>query len=307
MAVLGPNDCNLRLIRSSFHINVVARDGLLLLEGEDANVEQAARVVQSLRDQAGHSDRILISEVEDLIDMAQRGIGSDRGNGIEVFRRDITIVPRTTGQEQYVQAVHGNDIVFAIGPAGTGKTYLAVAKAVSELKQGLYRRIVLARPAVEAGEKLGFLPGDPAEKINPYLRPLYDALNEMIDYEQMRRFVERDTIEVAPLAFMRGRTLNRAFVILDEAQNTTRTQMKMFLTRLGVRSKAVITGDITQIDLPRGEVSGLIHARDLLSNLPGIAFCHLSRHDIVRHPLVQHIVDAYEAEDRRENERASET
>jgi len=212
---------------------------------------------------------------------------------------DVSCVkPRTEGQARYLTAMEAHDIVFCIGPAGTGKTYLAVARAITALRNGVVKKIILARPAVEAGEKLGFLPGDYQAKVNPYLKPIYDALNTFLEFQQLRRLLEYEIIEVAPLAYMRGRNLADAFIILDEAQNTTSEQMKMFLTRMGERSKIVVTGDITQIDLPFGKTSGLIEAQALLSNIPGIGFVYLTRADIVRHPLVQSIVDAYETKSR---------
>ena len=209
------------------------------------------------------------------------------------------MVPRTPGQKEYVRAIETNDIVIAVGPAGTGKTYLAVACAVAALRRGQFRRLVLTRPAVEAGEHLGFLPGDFHAKVNPYLRPLYDALEDLIDFDEVQRTIARDVIEVAPLAYMRGRTLDRSFIILDEAQNTSPEQMKMFLTRMGRSSKLVVTGDVTQVDLPHGAKSGLLHSREVLKGVQGIGFVSLGRPDIVRHALVQEIVDAYEAEDER--------
>lgn len=295
LAVLGSHDRNLRLIREALNVNIVVRNGVVRVDGTDEQVEQTSRAFQELRQIAIQRDIVRSADVETVLDRLF-STSEELGGSIEVFRHDTIVRPRSKGQEKYVEAMSKHDVSFAIGPAGTGKTYLAVAMAVSSLKRGLYRRIVLARPAVEAGERLGFLPGDPQEKVNPYLRPLYDALADMVDYQLIRRYMERDIIEVAPLAFMRGRTLNRAFVILDEAQNTTRLQMKMFLTRLGSHSKAVITGDITQTDLPDGEVSGLAHARHLLKSIEGIHFCYLNRLDIVRHRLVQDIVDAYENE-----------
>jgi phosphate starvation-inducible PhoH-like protein len=209
------------------------------------------------------------------------------------------VVPRTPGQKEYVRAIRTHDIVVAVGPAGTGKTYLAVACAVAALRRGEFRRLVLTRPAVEAGEHLGFLPGDLQAKVNPYLRPLYDALEDLIEFDEVQRTIARDVIEIAPLAYMRGRTLDRCFIILDEGQNTSPEQMKMFLTRMGRSSKVIVTGDVTQVDLPRGARSGLLHAREVLRDVKGIAFVTLGRADIVRHPLVQEIVDAYEAEDAR--------
>jgi len=216
-----------------------------------------------------------------------------------IFRRFTDIAPKSEGQKKYLAEIDANDIVFSIGPAGTGKTFLAVAKAVQCLKAGQVRRIVLVRPAVEAGERLGFLPGDIQAKVNPYLRPIYDSLNAFLEFGQLQRLINGDVVEIVPLAFMRGRTLDEAFIILDEAQNTTSEQMKMFLTRMGGRSKIVVTGDVTQIDLPAGKASGLVEVRELLKGIPGISFSNLSRADIVRHPLVQRIVDVYEQKGRR--------
>lgn len=231
-------------------------------------------------------------------DNVARGPGAVYGSPQRGLRADIAIKPRTRGQAHYLDAIKGHGVTLVIGPAGTGKTYLAMAAAVSALLNKEVNRLILTRPAVEAGENLGFLPGDLQQKVNPYLRPLYDALYAMVDVERVRRMVEREVIEVAPLAFMRGRTLNGAFAILDEAQNTTPEQMKMFLTRLGEGSRAVITGDITQIDLPRGTKSGLVEAQRILKNTEGIAIVHMHRNDVVRHPLVQNIVDAYEEAER---------
>jgi len=213
---------------------------------------------------------------------------------VYITAQNRIISPKTQNQKTYIDAIRNNDIVFGIGPAGTGKTYLAVAMAVSALTTGQVRSIILTRPAVEAGEKLGFLPGDIAQKVNPYLRPLYDALSDMLGPEKSSDFIEQGIIEIAPLAFMRGRTLSNAFIILDEAQNTTREQMKMFLTRVGFDSMAVITGDVTQVDLPRSEQSGLLHAKNILKNINGLQFCAFSKDDVVRHPLVQKIIGAYE-------------
>ncbi len=213
---------------------------------------------------------------------------------VYITAQNRVISPKTQNQKTYIDSIRNSDIVFGIGPAGTGKTYLAVAMAVSALSTGQVRSIILTRPAVEAGEKLGFLPGDLAQKVNPYLRPLYDALSDMLGPDKSADYIEQGIIEIAPLAFMRGRTLNDAFIILDEAQNTTREQMKMFLTRIGFESSAVITGDVTQIDLPRSEQSGLMHAKNILQTIDGIRFCNFSRHDVVRHPLVQKIIGAYE-------------
>lgn len=224
-------------------------------------------------------------------------LGHMLGEVPRALRRDIQIKPRTHGQKRYLDAIRSHDVTLVIGPAGTGKTFLAMAAAVSALLNKEVNRLILTRPAVEAGESLGFLPGDLEQKVNPYLRPLYDALYAMVDVERVRRLIDREMIEVAPLAFMRGRTLSNAFAILDEAQNTTLEQMKMFLTRLGEGSRAVITGDITQIDLPRGTKSGLVEAQRILKDTEGIALIHLTRGDVVRHPLVQNIIDAFEADD----------
>ena len=240
------------------------------------------------------------------MDYAIRILSSDRNAKLrDIFLDTVfisahkrVITPKSVAQKAYIDAIRGYDIVFGIGPAGTGKTYLAMAMAVAELMKNSFSRIILTRPAVEAGEKLGFLPGDLAEKVNPYLRPLYDALHDMVDFDRARKLVERGTIEVAPLAFMRGRTLNDSFVILDEAQNTTTEQMKMFLTRLGYGSKAVITGDVTQVDLPAGKLSGLKEAQAILRDIPGIEFVTFTERDVVRHPLVQQIITAYERAER---------
>jgi len=250
------------------------------------DVEQAAKVLAARRD------------------VALKDIFLDT---VYISNRNRVVAPKGLGQKRYIDAIRTHDITFGIGPAGTGKTYLAMAMAVAALSERRVKRIVLCRPAVEAGERLGFLPGDIAEKVNPYLRPLYDALNDMMDLEKAQALIEKGTVEVAPLAFMRGRTLNDSFVILDEAQNTTPEQMKMFLTRLGFGSRAVITGDITQVDLPTGRTSGLADAREVLRDVEGIAFCHFTEVDVVRHPLVQQVVLAYEAsEARRAARRAAE-
>ncbi|HEX5661783.1 MAG TPA: PhoH family protein [Polyangiales bacterium] len=260
----------------------------LVRRGTHIGAREVERSIETLRK---HPDVKLTAMLDDVL---QVGTGK---KGVQ---------PKSVAQQQYVQAMRDHDVVFGIGPAGTGKTYLAMAAAVSALLSRKYKRIILTRPAVEAGEKLGFLPGDLAEKVNPYLRPLYDALHDMMDMERATDLLQRGTIEVAPLAFMRGRTLNSSFVILDEAQNTTADQMKMFLTRLGYDSKAIITGDITQVDLPDGRRSGLRDAMNLLSGVEGIAMCKFSDGDVVRHPLVQRIVRAYDARDAKRRE-AQET
>ncbi|MCP5008082.1 MAG: PhoH family protein [Planctomycetes bacterium] len=234
-------------------------------------------------------------DIHNVIDSRNQGsCYVQSGPPVEVFLQGHPVRPKTRGQDSYVNTIRNNDLVFCIGPAGTGKTYLAVALALSTLKSGHLKKIVLARPAVEAGEKLGFLPGDIQAKVNPYLRPLYDALSDMVEIGQVKKYMENDLIEILPLAFMRGRTLNDSFIILDEAQNCTVKQMKTFLTRLGKRTKVVVTGDITQVDLPSCEVSGLTDVQERLKDVPGIGFVYLTKKDIVRHRLVQYIVDAYE-------------
>jgi phosphate starvation-inducible PhoH-like protein len=286
-------------------VDVFARNELLHLEGEDVSVDKGVRaflgmlriIRKSQHLSAGDVDRILDSvsseEAEIVPGTAPAGAPGRRPSPEGTLAAG-RVRAQTSGQQRYLEAIEKHDVVFAIGPAGTGKTYLAVASAIEALSRNQVNRIVLVRPAVEAGERLGFLPGDLNEKVNPYLRPLYDALHDMLNPHQVARFSERGVIEIAPLAFMRGRTLNSAFVILDEAQNTTPKQMKMFLTRLGRDARAVITGDVTQVDLPDGDVSGLAHACEVLHAVDGVAFIHLEKRDIVRHPLVQRIVDAYD-------------
>ncbi len=294
--VHGYNDGNLKLVKEAFGVTLTSREGVIAIRGSAEGVRRAARVLEEIKSRAELGGRIGLAEVEDVIEAVRNDIDLKGVDRIEVFRQAAPVVPRTRGQERYIAAMRRADIVFSIGPAGSGKTYLAVAMAAAALRSGEVRRIVLVRPAVEAGEKLGFLPGDMREKVDPYLRPLYDALNDMMDFEQVQQFCDRGIIEVAPLAFMRGRTLNHAFIILDEAQNCTVAQMKMFLTRLGASSKAVITGDITQTDLAPAEPSGLRHAWGLLQGIRGIEFVELTSADIVRHRLVQEIVDAYQNE-----------
>jgi len=296
--LLGDHDENLKAIGKATGAVLVVLDDTIEVRGDEVQTELAARVLRQLVELLEAGYPLYPSDVE----YALRILSADRGARLrEIFLDTIyisahkrTIAPKSLVQKHYIDAMRNFDIVFGIGPAGTGKTYLAMAMAVAALQKSQVARIVLTRPAVEAGERLGFLPGDLAEKVNPYLRPLYDALNDMVDAERARRYMERGTIEVAPLAFMRGRTLNDSFVILDEAQNTTREQMKMFLTRLGYGSKAVITGDVTQIDLPLGKASGLIEAREILRDIRGIRFVQFSERDVVRHRLVQEIIAAYE-------------
>ena len=298
-AVFGKHDQHLRRIEQALGVSVIARGEEIKVTGPDAAVERAGRLFDDLLVvvRAGAPLR------KDDLDYALRALADSRlvqlrqvyQERIEVPSKRRFIIPRTPGQKSYVDAMRSHDIVFGIGPAGTGKTYLAMAMAVEHLTKGEVSRIILTRPAVEAGERLGYLPGDMAEKINPYLRPLYDALYEMMEIDMVQRYIDRGIIEVAPLAFMRGRTLNDSFIILDEAQNTTSEQMKMFLTRLGFDSKAVITGDVTQIDLPAEKPSGLIQVQHLLSGVAGIKFTLFSGQDVVRHELVQAIIQAYEA------------
>ncbi|HEX2604356.1 MAG TPA: PhoH family protein, partial [Oxalicibacterium sp.] len=268
------------------------------IEGDPLQVELSSQILRQLYGLLEKGYPVYASDVDYAIRIMS---GDSRARLQDIFLDTIyisahkrTITPKSIAQKAYIEAIRRYDIVFGIGPAGTGKTYLAMAMAVAELMKNNYVRIILTRPAVEAGEKLGFLPGDLAEKVNPYLRPLYDALHDMVDFDRARKLVERGTIEVAPLAFMRGRTLNDSFVILDEAQNTTPEQMKMFLTRMGIGSKCVITGDVTQIDLQRGQKSGLIESRAILNDVRGIAFTDFLAEDVVRHPLVARIVAAYE-------------
>jgi phosphate starvation-inducible PhoH-like protein len=293
-SLFGSHDAYLKRIRDALSIQVVARNGVIKLIGKPEAVERAEGVLDELIGVIRHESRLRWEHVETALDSVM-ATPSQRGmQRIPVFKRSRSVHPKTAGQQQYVEAIDRSDLVFCIGPAGTGKTYLAVAKAVAALREEKVDRIALVRPAVEAGEKLGFLPGDLEAKVNPYLRPLYDALHDMMDPNQIRRSMDNGVIEVIPLAFMRGRTLGRSFVILDEAQNCTIRQMKMFLTRIGLNSGVVVTGDVSQGDLPEGEMSGLIHAEKILKEINEIEFVYLDKSDIVRHPLVQFIVEAFE-------------
>ena len=296
-SLCGQCDGHLRQIEQSLQITINSRGNFFELEGSEQSVQIACRVLNTLYAEA--EQHLVTPDFVHLVlqesKMDHPIDGGDVAESSVVKTKRCSVKARGKTQQAYVDAILKNDINFGIGPAGTGKTYLAVACAVAALEQGQVSRILLVRPAVEAGEKLGFLPGDLADKVNPYLRPLYDALYEMLGFEWVTKLIERHVIEIAPLAYMRGRTLNSAFVILDESQNTTREQMKMFLTRLGFDSKAVITGDCTQVDLPKGTASGLAHAIEVLAGVEGIGFTQFSSRDVVRHPLVRKIVEAYES------------
>ncbi len=304
-ALFGAHSENLKRIARTVGVKINAKGNALTIHGGDLNVDLSIRVLNGLYALLKKGYPLYPSDV----DYAIRMISDDQKVNLEdifldtvyISSRKRVITPKSLAQKRYIDAIRKYDLVIGIGPAGTGKTYLAMAMAVASLVKQEVERIVLTRPAVEAGEKLGFLPGDIAEKVNPYLRPLYDALHDMMDFERASKLVERGVIEVAPLAFMRGRTLNDSFVILDEAQNTGPEQMKMFLTRLGYSSKAVITGDITQVDLPENKASGLIEIQGILKGIEGIEFIYFSDRDVVRHPLVQEIIKAYERAEERRN------
>ena len=296
--VFGSFDENIKRIEQTFDVHVTNRDTELKVSGEDEAVEKAARAVEGLLTLAAKGETIDEQKVRYLIDLVKSGnddkIGEMAKDVVCITAKGKPIKAKTLGQQRYMKAILKNTITIGVGPAGTGKTYLAVAAAVAAFREKTVNRIILTRPAVEAGERLGFLPGDLQNKVDPYLRPLYDALFDMLGPETYQKYLERGNIEVAPLAYMRGRTLDDSFIILDEAQNTTREQMKMFLTRLGFGSKIVITGDVTQIDLPTDKTSGLKEALKVLENIPDIAICRLSASDVVRHALVQSIVAAYD-------------
>jgi phosphate starvation-inducible PhoH-like protein len=294
LALFGTADRYLRMIRDTFGVQIVGRDEEIRLIGENQQVAKAAAVLEQLQRTLRRQDWITIEEVGQAIGGVEDDHHEHNPDEIDVYLKGRGIKPKTAGQRKYIDAILHHDLTFCVGPAGTGKTYLAVAAAASLLKHGQVKRIVLARPAVEAGERLGFLPGDLQAKVNPYLRPLFDALHDMMDFDQVKRFMVNDIIEVVPLAFMRGRTLNDSAIILDEAQNTTASQMLMFLTRLGHNSRLIVTGDATQVDLPDNVQSGLVDAMEKLVGIRGIAMIELERTDIVRHRLVQSIVDAYE-------------
>ncbi len=289
----GPMDAHLRTIETALQVKIAHRHEQFKVDGTKANAKRGMEMLQAMYEMAA---RPIEPAMVQLMLAGDADMDATDGPSLKTKRSDLK--PRTLNQATYLDQIASHDITFGIGPAGTGKTYLAVAMAVDALQRSAVQRIVLTRPAVEAGERLGFLPGDLNQKIDPYLRPLYDALYDLMGFEQVQKAFERQTIEVAPLAFMRGRTLNTAFVILDEAQNTTPEQMKMFLTRIGFGSKAVVTGDVSQIDLPKTQLSGLVEAERVLRRVPGIAMCHMTSQDVVRHPLVARIVDAYDAQGR---------
>jgi phosphate starvation-inducible PhoH-like protein len=292
----GALDVNLRQIESALDVTIARQGARFTVKGEQA--ERAAQALEHFYDRA--SGDLTLEDVQlGLTELSQNSL-SDKGEGPHLLTRRQDLHGRTPHQVQYIESILAHDCTIGIGPAGTGKTYLAVACAVDSLERDKVKRIVLVRPAVEAGERLGFLPGDLAQKVDPYLRPLYDALYDLMGFEKTGKLLERGTIELAPLAYMRGRTLNHSFIILDEAQNTTPEQMKMFLTRIGFGAKAVVNGDVTQIDLPRGQKSGLIEARRILEGVRGIAFSQFGAQDVVRHPLVARIIDAYEKQSQEE-------
>lgn len=305
-ALLGLNDSNLQIVERKFDSTIVVRGDTITIRGVQSEVEKIERIFKELLFLLNRNGNLTHNDVETVIDLvtvngepplpktAVSGMSSEELDASILYTNNQIIRAKTPGQREYLLQMRKNDIVFAVGPAGTGKTYMAVALAVASLKNHEITKIVLTRPAVEAGESLGFLPGDLKEKIDPYLRPLYDALDDMLPGDKLKTYIEKRVIEIAPLAYMRGRTLNNAFVILDEAQNASAMQMKMFLTRLGPNSRAIITGDVTQIDLPSKASSGLVQIQEVLQQVEGISFVYLDRNDVVRHRLVKDIIDAYE-------------
>ncbi|MGA9365790.1 MAG: PhoH family protein [Bacteroidota bacterium] len=305
LQLLGMKDSNLQTIEDRFDADVIVRGDTILIRGQAEEVSQLEKIFKELIFILNKNGNLSSSDVDTVIDLVTVSGGKpmkvlpsalegEESDSVVLFTKNEVVRARTPGQREYVRQVKKNDIVFAIGPAGTGKTYLAVAMALASLKSREVTKIVLARPAVEAGESLGFLPGDLREKVDPYLRPLYDALEDMLPAEKLKGYIEKHTIEIVPLAYMRGRTLNTSFVILDEAQNASSMQMKMFLTRLGAASKAIVTGDITQIDLPDKTISGLVQIQEILKGIDGVSFVYFDRNDVVRHKLVKDIIDAYE-------------
>ncbi len=310
LSLLGHSDANLRHIERTLPVRITLRDGTITVSGDEEAVGSAARVIRQLVDLAEKGKVVEEADVATALNGKKNGNGarvSEAYEGAPAYAFDRRAVKaRTPTQAEYLKALEDFDVVFAIGPAGTGKTYLAVAAAVNALRQKKVDRIILVRPAVEAGESLGFLPGDMQEKVDPYLRPMYDALAEMMSYDKMRRYIELGVIEIAPLAFMRGRTLHNSYVILDEAQNTTVRQMKMFLTRMGVNSRAVITGDVTQIDLKDPTASGLVRIQTILGELPGVRFIYFHPEDVVRHRLVRDIIRRFDEYHARQNGKAED-
>ncbi|MFZ1081273.1 MAG: PhoH family protein [Candidatus Kryptoniota bacterium] len=303
LSLLGINDSNLQIISDRFDANIIVRGDSILIKGEEEEANRVEKVFKELMYVLERTGVLKIDDVVTVVELVSgenpksedvRQVAGEAKEVVVLSAKNDLIKSKTPGQRQLVRAVQKNDVVFAIGPAGTGKTYLAVAMAVAALRNREVQQIVLTRPAVEAGESLGFLPGDLKEKVIPYLRPLYDALDDMLPQDKLKLYVEKNIIEIAPLAYMRGRTLGNAFVILDEAQNASGMQMKMFLTRLGVNSKAIVTGDITQIDLPQKSLSGLVEIQKVLKSVQGISFVYLEKTDVVRHKLVKDIIDAYE-------------
>lgn len=294
LQLFGPSDRHIRKLRKAMGLEISVRNGHVRITGERDAVEATADIINRMEQRLKERGSLNESDVDELTQQVTHGLAVENNEPLVVYSHKRVVEPLTTNQANYIKTMRKNDLTFCIGPAGTGKTYLAVAVAVSMLKRNQIRKIVLARPAVEAGEKLGFLPGDLQAKVNPYLRPLFDSLEDMMEFSQMRKFIEMDIIEVIPLAFMRGRTLNEAVVICDEAQNTSTTQMLMFLTRMGRGSKMIITGDVTQVDLERGQICGMTDAIETLQGIKGIGCIELENGDIIRHKLVQNIVLAYD-------------
>jgi phosphate starvation-inducible PhoH-like protein len=313
--LFGAGDSNLKLVRDGLGVQISARSGVVRIVGEESSVNHAAGILhriismfrtgQMLPDLYVEQQLAQIRIEEETLKRVGEGTASGRASGSRSGSDPLSAEEKATikglargvGQAEYIESILRNELVFCIGPAGTGKTFLAVRMAVNGLRSGEFRKLILCRPAVEAGEKLGFLPGDFQAKINPYLRPLYDALNDILGYDQVKRYTEREIIEIIPLAYMRGRTLNNAFIILDEGQNTTVSQMKMFLTRLGMGSRVIVNGDVTQVDLPQGQLSGLLDAQRVVHDIRGVGWVKMKKGDIVRHPLVKRIVEAYESEE----------
>lgn len=297
LSLLGYNDNNLKIVEDRFNATITVRGNNIMIKGVNEEVDAIEKVFKELIYVLNTKGSLETSDIETILELTIQGkeiISEKEFDSIILYTKNDVVKAKTPGQQNYLQIALKNDICFAIGPAGTGKTYLAVALAVAALKKGIVNKIVLARPAVEAGESLGFLPGDFREKIDPYLRPLYDSLDDMLPSDKLKGYLEKRIVEIVPLAYMRGRTLNNSFVILDEAQNATDVQMKMFLTRLGVNSKAIITGDITQIDLPSKTTSGLIQAKNILNGIDGVGFVYFDKGDVVRHKLVKDIINAYD-------------